>query len=76
MTFTVHSPHVVTHEGGHHVPATGVPKASVLVFLQQMQVGFADQLIHGLEQESLLIFISQSKWSQTPGISFECLTGF
>jgi len=31
------SPHVVTHEGGHHVPATGVPKASVLAFLQQMQ---------------------------------------
>ena len=33
-----YSPHVVTHEGGHHVPATGVPKASVLAFLQQMQV--------------------------------------
>ena len=58
MTFTLHSPHVVTHEGGHHVPATGVPKASVLAFLQQMQVGFADQLIHGLEQESLLFCIS------------------
>ena len=29
---------MVTHEGGHHVPATGVPKASVLAFLQQMQV--------------------------------------
>jgi len=31
------SPHVVTHEGGHHVPATGLPKSSVLAFLQQMQ---------------------------------------
>jgi hypothetical protein len=31
------SPHVVTHEGGHHVPATGLPKAAVLAFLQQMQ---------------------------------------
>jgi len=31
------SPHVVTHEGGHHVPATGAPKASVLAFLQKMQ---------------------------------------
>jgi len=31
------SPHVVTHEGGHHVPATGNPKTLMLTFLKEMQ---------------------------------------
>ena len=49
---------MVTHEGGHHVPATGVPKASVLAFLQQMQVRLAGHLVISNSEKIQRIYLN------------------